>query len=37
MILWPSLGPEQGEASMGRDSNPNCLVSSKDFFLFLSN
>lgn len=36
-ILCPYPGPEKGEISMGRDSNPNCLVSSKDFFSFLSN
>jgi len=33
MILWLSPGPEKGANSMGRDSNPICLVINRDIFL----
>lgn len=41
MIQWPSPGPEEGEASMGRDSNPTVLsiiqrLLFSSFFFFFS-
>ena len=37
VILHPATGPEEGESSMGRDSNANSLVNNTETFFFFRN